>query len=55
MAKNRNREPSPPGVEILPWHGSADMATLTQANALILFPVEPRRFEPGDLLDVFPL
>jgi hypothetical protein len=42
-------------LEILPWHGSADIATLTQANALALFPVEARRFEPGDLLDVFPL
>ena len=55
MAKNRAAEHSPPGVEILAWHGSADMATLTQANALALFPVETRRFEPGDLLDVFPL
>ena len=45
----------PPSVEILSWHGSADIATLTQANALALFPVEARRFEPGDLLDVFPL
>jgi molybdopterin molybdotransferase len=42
-------------LEILPWHGSADIATLTQANALALFPVEARRFEPGDMLDVFPL
>jgi molybdopterin molybdotransferase len=43
------------GVEILPWHGSADIATLTRANALALFPVEARRFERGDLLNVFPL
>jgi molybdopterin molybdotransferase len=42
-------------LEILPWHGSADLATLTQANALALLPVEARRFEPGDLLEVFPL
>jgi molybdopterin molybdotransferase len=48
-------EHSPQSVEILPWHGSADMATLTQANALALFGVEARRFEPGDRLDVFPL
>jgi molybdopterin molybdotransferase len=48
-------EHSPPAVEILPWHGSADMATLTQANALALFGVEARRFELGDRLDVFPL
>jgi molybdopterin molybdotransferase len=55
IAKNRSAEHSSPGVEILAWHGSADMATLTQANALALFPVEARQFEPGDLLDVFPL
>jgi molybdopterin molybdotransferase len=48
-------EYSPPSVEILPWHGSADMATLTQANALALFSVEPRRFAAGDLLAVFRL
>jgi molybdopterin molybdotransferase len=42
-------------VEILPWHGSADMATLTQANALALFGVEAKRFEAGNCLDVFPL
>ena len=55
IAKNVANERSPRSVEILPWHGSADMATLTQANALALFPVESQRFEPGDLLDVFPL
>jgi molybdopterin molybdotransferase len=48
-------DPFLPGLEILPWHGSADIATLTRANALALFPVEARQFEPGALLDVFPL
>jgi molybdopterin molybdotransferase len=55
MPKNAATENMLPSVEILPWHGSADMATLTQANALALFPVKARRFEPGALLDVFPL
>jgi molybdopterin molybdotransferase len=55
IAKNVDSEHLPPSMEVLPWHGSADMATLTQANALALFPVEARRFEPGALLDVFPL
>lgn len=54
-AKHASTEHLPLKVEILPWHGSADIATLTQANALALFPVEARRFEPGELLDVFPL
>jgi molybdopterin molybdotransferase len=48
-------EATHPSVKILPWHGSADMATLTEANALALFGVEARRFERGDHLDVFPL
>lgn len=39
-------------VEILPWHGSADLATLTRANGLARLPAERRQFEPGTLLDV---
>jgi molybdopterin molybdotransferase len=54
-AKHAATEHLPPGLEILPWHGSADIATLTQANALALFPVEARQFEPGHLINVFPL
>ena len=45
----------PPSAEILAWHGSADMATLTRANALALFPVEAQRLQPGDALRVIPL
>jgi molybdopterin molybdotransferase len=55
MAKNGAADDALPHVEILPWHGSADIATLTRANALVLFPVETRRFEPGELVNVFPL
>lgn len=54
-AERAATEHSDRGVEILPWHGSADIATLTGANALALFPVEARRFEQGDVLNVFPL
>ncbi|HVT26838.1 MAG TPA: gephyrin-like molybdotransferase Glp [Lacipirellulaceae bacterium] len=43
---------SSPLVEILPWQGSADMATLTRANALACLPVDTRRFEPGSELSV---
>ncbi len=43
------------GVEILPWHGSADIATLTQANALALFPTEARQMKAGDRLRVISL
>jgi molybdopterin molybdotransferase len=42
-------------VQILPWHGSADLATLAQANGLVRLPVEARRFEAGTSLDVLPL
>ena len=42
-------------VEMLPWHGSADIASLAEANALALFPVEMRQFEPGAVISVFRL
>jgi hypothetical protein len=42
-------------VEILPWQGSADIATLAGANGLVRLPAEPRRFDAGTILDVLPL
>jgi molybdopterin molybdotransferase len=39
-------------VDILPWQGSADLATLAGANGLIRLPTEKRRFEPGEMLEV---
>lgn len=42
-------------VAILPWQGSADIATLAQANGLVCLPTEKRRFEAGAFLDVLPL
>lgn len=48
--------PTPHGssltVEILPWHGSADVATLGRANGLARLPAEPRQFEPGSSLEI---
>lgn len=37
-------------VRLLPWQGSADLHTLSQANALAIFPAGERSFEPGDEL-----
>jgi molybdopterin molybdotransferase len=42
-------------VEVLPWQGSADIATLARANGLVRLPAEPRRFDAGTVLDVLPL
>jgi molybdopterin molybdotransferase len=42
-------------VEILPWHGSADLATLAQANGLVRLPTEKQRFAPGATLEVLSL
>jgi len=42
-------------VEILPWQGSADLATLALANALVRLPAESRQFAPGATLDVLPI
>jgi molybdopterin molybdotransferase len=39
-------------VEILPWQGSADIATLTRANALAIFGIERQSFRPGDQIEI---
>jgi molybdopterin molybdotransferase len=39
-------------VEILPWHGSADLATLARANGLARLTAEKRRIDPGASLEV---
>jgi len=51
----RTGSPASPSVEILPWQGSADLATLTRANALARIGVEARQYEVGDVLDVIEL
>lgn len=38
-------------VEILRWQGSADLATLAGANALVRLPTQPHQFNVGDTLD----
>jgi molybdopterin molybdotransferase len=42
-------------VTPLPWKGSGDLRTLTDANALVCFPPGERRFEAGEVLDVLQL
>jgi molybdopterin molybdotransferase len=44
-----------PSVEILPWHGSADMATLAQANGLVRLPADPVALDVGATIDVLPV
>jgi molybdopterin molybdotransferase len=39
-------------VEILPWHGSADLATVAHANGLACLPVEKQTFAIGAPLTV---
>jgi molybdopterin molybdotransferase len=44
-----------PPVEVLPWHGSADLVTLARANALVLLAPEPRTLARGTTVSVRPL
>lgn len=41
-----------PAVQPLPWQGSADLATLAQANCLIRFPAGERVYEEGAVVEV---
>lgn len=41
-----------PGLEILPWQGSADLATLARANGLVRLPREPLQLEAGATVEV---
>jgi molybdopterin molybdotransferase len=38
-------------VTILPWQGSADLATLARANCLVRLPVKAARLEAGAMVD----
>jgi molybdopterin molybdotransferase len=49
------REGAEFSFSVLPWQGSADLATLASANALVRFPAEKRPFNTGDFLDVLPI
>ena len=45
-------ERQPPTVEILPWHGSADLVALARANGLVRFGTEPNQFATGATVQV---
>lgn len=42
-------------VSLLPWQGSADLATLARANGLARFSTENRHYAAGDPIDVIPI
>ncbi len=44
-----------PTVRILPWHGSADLVALAQANALVRLGTEPMLLSPGTIVELFRL
>jgi molybdopterin molybdotransferase len=46
---------SGPVVRPLRWQGSADLAALAAANALAYFPGGDARYEPGHLVDTYPI
>jgi molybdopterin molybdotransferase len=52
ISKEAARLSPAPSVEILPWQGSADLATLARANGLARFPNDACKFKPGDTLEV---
>lgn len=40
-------------AELLPWQGSADLRTLTEAQGLAFFPAGEKRYSPGDTVGVY--
>jgi molybdopterin molybdotransferase len=46
------REAAQATVELLNWHGSADLQTLAQANGLAVFPADQQHFDAGDWVTV---
>jgi molybdopterin molybdotransferase len=44
-----------PTVEILPWHGSADLVALARANALVRLGTEPEQISAGATVQVMSL
>lgn len=47
--------PAPPLVRLLDWQGSADLATLAQADALAYFPAGDQDYEAGRTVTIRPL
>jgi molybdopterin molybdotransferase len=44
-----------PTVQILPWHGSADLAALARANGLVRLGTDPQQLTAGQVVEVMPL
>ncbi|MER3416630.1 MAG: molybdenum cofactor biosynthesis protein [Gemmataceae bacterium] len=42
-------------VQLLPWQGSPDLRTMTEANCFALIPPGEHQIQPGQILSVFPL
>ncbi len=42
-------------VQPLPWKGSADQRTLTDANCLAYFPADKNQYEAGDSISIYRL
>jgi len=42
-----------PGVEPVRWHGSSDLQSTVDANALAFFPGGDKTYPPGEVVDVF--
>jgi molybdopterin biosynthesis enzyme len=55
QGESASSRPSSWRVALLSWHGSADIASLTRANALALLPAQPRQYQAGERLAVFRL
>jgi molybdopterin molybdotransferase len=51
----KSKEAEVPTVEILTWHGSADMATLANANGLVCLPTEAISLAAGAEIKVLPV
>lgn len=49
------RESGDPRVQPLAWRGSADLRTLAEADALVLFPAGSRRYDADEVLTVLML
>ena len=39
-------------VTLMKWHGSSDLQATRDANAMAVFPAEPREYQAGDPVDV---
>jgi molybdopterin molybdotransferase len=46
------RDPQHPNIHVVAWGGSADLRSLTDANALAVFAAGDRTYQAGDQLDV---